>query len=62
MTAPDLPLALDRLEAALDRVAAAERALPPKDRDLARRHTRLRDEVARAIASLDGLVEEAEGG
>ncbi len=62
MTAPDLSIALDRLESALDRIEAADRAWPAADGDLALRHARLREEVARAVAALDGLVEEAEDG
>lgn len=49
----DLPLILNRLDAALDRIEAAT-----EETHVAReRHDRLRSEVAHAIADLDELVE-----
>jgi len=52
--------AISRIEAAAERIAtkASERA--PADDDLARRHRKLREETASALADLDQLILELE--
>ena len=62
MTSDDLPRTLDRLEAALGRLEAAGNARAADDDDLADRHARLRDAVARTIADLDALARDGGGG
>lgn len=54
--------AISRIEAAAERIAFAahDRAAPAADEELARRHRRLREDAASALADLDQLILELE--
>lgn len=57
METDSLSSAMDRLAVALDRIEAVR---PPRD-DSETRHARLRQEVQRAVAALDELIEPEDG-
>lgn len=63
-------LALARLDAALARIASAQKAVPEKTSDaagsarvmaLVNSHEKLREEVADTLGELDALIDELEG-
>ena len=51
---------VQRIEAALARIEAAARQRGNERRDLARRHARLRERVAEAVAAIDDLSARSE--